>query len=214
MQRKISSKIALARTEHVSSSIIQSWYTDSTCAMEHARNFLTMNYSLIRIGTNRKGIKFFDARRSSSFPQPWKNWFHATVAPSLPLLPLHPGLRCRFRGRRVWLSRSKMAQRGQRGPRQTVGAARWNRKRKPKERGRGGRREGKRKAREAAKPSVSRYKQSQFPASVRAGGKDFACATTKRQYSVRDRSIWKEREKERGSGRRKKPSARSATFVL
>lgn len=78
----------------------------------------------------------------------------------------------------------------------------------------GGRREGKRKAREAAKPSVSRYKQSQFPASVRAGGKDFACATTKRQYSVRDRSIWKEREKERGSGRRKKPSARSATFVL
>lgn len=165
-------------------------------------------------GTNRRGIKFFDARRSSSSPQPWKNWFHATVAPSLPLLPLHPGLRCRFRGRRVWLSRSKMAQRGQRGPRQTVGAARWNRKRKPKERGRGGRREGKRKAREVAKPSVSRYKQSQFPASVRAGGKDFACATTKRQYSVRDRSIWKEREKERGSGRRKKPSARSATFVL
>lgn len=37
---------------------------------------------------------------------------------------------------------------------------------------------------EAAKPPVSRYKQSQFPASVRAGGKDFACTTTKRQYSV------------------------------
>lgn len=37
--------------------------------------------------------------------------------------------------------------------------------------------------REAGKPSVSRYKQSQFPASVRAGGKDFACTTTKRQYS-------------------------------
>ena len=142
------------------------------------------------------------------------------LLPSFPLLPLHPGLRCRdFRGRRVWLSRSKMVQRGQRGPRQTVGAARWNRKRKPRERGPGGtgrREEGKREARrEAAKPSVSRYKQSQFPASVRAGGKDFACTTTKRQYSVRDRSIWKERKKEkRGSGKRKKPSARSATFVL
>jgi len=38
--------------------------------------------------------------------------------------------------------------------------------------------------RQSAKPPVSRYKQSQFPASVRAAGKDFACATTKRQYSA------------------------------
>lgn len=38
--------------------------------------------------------------------------------------------------------------------------------------------------RQSAKPPVSRYKQSQFPPSVRAAGKDFACATTKRQYSA------------------------------
>lgn len=38
--------------------------------------------------------------------------------------------------------------------------------------------------RQSAKLPVSRYKQSQFPASVRAAGKDFACATTKRQYSA------------------------------
>lgn len=140
---------------------------------------------------------------------------HGCPLLSPPPLPLHTGFWCRFRGRRVWLSRSKMVQRGQRGPRQTVGAARWNRKRKPgalqiwrKEGEQGGRErekererreKGKRKAREAAKPSVSRYKQSQFPASVRAGGKDFACTTTKRQYSVRGRSIWKERKKDGGA---------------
>lgn len=38
--------------------------------------------------------------------------------------------------------------------------------------------------RQSAKPLVSRYKQSQFPVSVRAAGKDFVCSTTKRQYSA------------------------------
>lgn len=38
--------------------------------------------------------------------------------------------------------------------------------------------------RQSAKSLVSWYKQSQFPASVRAAGKDFARATTKRQYSA------------------------------
>lgn len=69
----------------------------------------------------------------------------------------------------------------QREHRRDVGRGGKRRVQERKREGAEGRKSG---GRQSAKPPVSRYKQSQFPPSVRAAGKDFACATTKRQYSA------------------------------
>lgn len=82
--------------------------------------FLTMNYSFVPgRGTRNKNSSIRKRIASSSSPlqSPWKNWFRATVLLPATVTP-RPGSDVVFVDRRVvpLSRRSRMVQRGQRGP--------------------------------------------------------------------------------------------------
>lgn len=186
LQRK-TAKIARPEIEHVSSSIIQ---TDDIrrCPTKFTRNgtcskFFNDELFIRTEEDESKRNKNSSTRKKILFPPPISMEKLIPRHGRPPCYRYTPSrLRCRFRGPQ---SSSTFPQiedgtKGTKGPRDRRQARPDERENLEKGSRSGRETRGKR---EAAKPSVSRYKQSQFPASVRAVGKDFACTTTKRQYS-------------------------------